>query len=124
MNDNTFFSIDRLVEFGLGLGVAQQLVSSMNHALQNTSIPGLQTPFVDTIQTHYHIMLDEKPAGPFTTSELARLITEGKLTKESYVWRPGMVQWNKAENVPDVLKLVALTPPPFKAPASVSGESA
>jgi hypothetical protein len=124
MNDHTFFSIDRLVEFGLGLGVAQQLAASMNHALQNTSIPGLQTPMVDAIQTHYHIMLDEKPAGPFTTAELARLITEGKVTKTSYVWRPGMVQWSRAENVPDVLKLVALTPPPFKAPVSTSGESA
>ena len=30
MDDNHFFSIDRLVEFGLGMGMAQQMIRVMN----------------------------------------------------------------------------------------------
>ena len=30
MNDQNFFSIDRLVEFGMSVAIAQQMVQSMN----------------------------------------------------------------------------------------------
>ena len=40
MNDDNFFSIERLVEFGLGMGIAQQMVNSMNQAMKNVHIPG------------------------------------------------------------------------------------
>jgi hypothetical protein len=45
---------------------------------------------------------------------LSRLINEKKVAKETYVWMPGMKNWKIIENVPEVLKLVALSPPPFK----------
>ncbi|KAB2970618.1 MAG: DUF4339 domain-containing protein [Zoogloea sp.] len=113
MNDDNFLSIDRLVEFGLGVSVAQQMVNSMNHMIQNTIMPGLQTPFLSNGPTSFHVILDGKPAGPFSESELSRLITEGKVRKESHVWYPGMAQWDLVERVPAVLRLVALAPPPF-----------
>ena len=57
--------------------------------------------------------IEGKQAGPFSEEEIARLICEGKVDKTTYVWRPGMPQWARAENVPEVLKIVALTPPPL-----------
>lgn len=116
MSDDNFFSINRLVEFGLGIGVAQQMVNSMNHSLQNTVIPGIQTPPISPGARNYHLMFDGKPAGPFSENEISRLITEGKVRKDTFVWRPGMAQWDVVENVADVLRLVALTPPPFSSP--------
>ncbi|MBB1077279.1 DUF4339 domain-containing protein [Rhodoferax sp. 4810] len=114
MDHDNFFSIDRMVEFGLGMAVAKQMTESMNLAMQNTHIPGLNTPMIRIAPKFYHAMLDEKAAGPFTEQEMSRLITEGRLTKNTYVWHPGMAKWETIENVPDVLKLVALAPPPFK----------
>lgn len=38
---------------------------------------------------------------------------DGRLAKDSYVWKPGMPQWQIAKNTPEVLRLVALAPPPF-----------
>jgi hypothetical protein len=114
MNNDNFYSIDKLVEFGLGMAVAQQMVNSMNHALKNTYIPGPQNPNVQQpVGYSYHVIVDGKPAGPFSEQELSRMISEGKVTKGTYVWRPGMARWEMAENVPDVLRLVALAPPPF-----------
>lgn len=123
MNDDHFFSMDRLVEFGLSMAVARQMTESMNQALRHTHIPGTQTAPLPPAHV-YHVLLDGKPAGPFAEHELSRLITEGRLTKDSHVWRPGMATWALAENVDHVLRLVALAPPPAPAPAPapLSGE--
>lgn len=116
MNDDNFFSINRLVEFGLGIGVAQQMVKSMNHALNNTQIPGSQTNPVGPPAKSYHLIFEGSPAGPFSENEMSRLITEGRVKKDSFVWHPGMPKWDVVANVPDILKLVALAPPPFDPP--------
>lgn len=114
MNDDNYFSIDRLVEFGMGIGVAQQMVKSMNHALANTYIPGPMNPMgAQRMPNTFFIVLDGKVAGPFSEEQMSLMITEGKVTKTSHVWKPGMAKWELTENVPDVLKLVALCPPPF-----------
>lgn len=113
MNDDNFFSINRLVEFGLGVAVARQMTDAMNQALDNTRIPGVHIASAAPVLHHYHVLLDGKPAGPFTEQELSRLISGGQLTKESYVWRPGMAKWGLAENDAYILRLVALSPPPF-----------
>ena len=116
MDESSFYSIDRLVEFGLTLGVATQMANSMNAGLQAMQIPGARNPMQPNApaedQPPFYAVLDDKPVGPLATSELSRLIAEGRVTKETYVWKPGMANWQLAENVPDVLRLVALTPPP------------
>ena len=43
MDDSHFFSIDRLIEFGMGMAIAQQMVGSMNNAFQNINTPGVDT---------------------------------------------------------------------------------
>lgn len=113
MNDDNFFSINRLVEFGLGMAVAQQMVGSMNKALHNTYVPGPQNSLSPNHTKTFHVIIDGKPAGPFNEQELSRLISEGKVVKSTYVWMPGMPKWDFAENVADVLRLVALSPPSF-----------
>jgi len=114
MNTDNFYSIDRLVEFGLGMAVAQQMVNSMNHAFANTTIPGTNNPMnPPRVANNYFVILDDKQAGPFSETELSRLITEGKVNKQTYVWKPGMLKWETAENVAEVLRIVALSPPPF-----------
>lgn len=115
MSDNSFFSMDRLVEFGLGMAVAQQMMNTMNQTLSQMQTPVATMPqnvVLNSINNGvYYVVLDGKQAGPFSQSELSRLINEKKVTKETLVWKPGMREWLTAENVPDVLKLVALMPP-------------
>lgn len=116
MDESGFYSIDRLVEFGLTLSVATQMANSMNASLQAMQIPGARNPMQPNVLAEdrplFYVVLDGKSVGPLATSELSRLIAEKRVTKETYVWKPGMPDWQLAENVPEVLKLVALTPPP------------
>ena len=116
MNNDNFFSIDRLVEFGLGIGIARQMVQSMNLALQNTYIPGTMNPAQGPLRNSsiFFVILDGKQAGPFSEADMTRMIAEGAVTRETYVWKAGMSNWAFCENVPEVLRLVALCPPPFK----------
>lgn len=109
MNESVF-STDKLIEFGMGLTVANQLVASMNTNIQAmNSKPGMQNN-VDEI---YYVVIDKAVAGPFSLTEISRLIAEKKIVKETYVWKAGMKDWTLVENVPEILKFVALNPPPI-----------
>lgn len=113
MNDESFFSIDRLVEFGMSMAIAQQMVQTMNHSISNMQIPGAMNPIEKSSQNSYFAVIEGKQAGPFSEQELARLIGEKIIIKETYIWKFGLSKWVFAENLPEVLKLVALSPPPF-----------
>lgn len=112
MNEDSFFSINRLVEFGMGLAVAQQMVQTMNKAMTTMHIPGSMNP-IQSVAPFYYVMIDGNQAGPFSEQEISRLISEKKIAKETFIWKPGLVQWEIAEKLPEILRLVALTPPPF-----------
>ena len=113
MSDD-FFSIDKLVDFGMGLSVANQMVQSMNSYIQQMQIPGAQNNNIKTdIQQIYYAVIDNKQMGPYTITEMSRLISEKKILKETYIWKPGMQNWDLAQNIPEILNMVALTPPPI-----------
>ena len=112
MDDDNFFSINRLVEFGMGMAVAQQMVQSMNLGISKMKVPGTFPNYQTPMPPHYHAMIDGHQAGPFSEQEIIAMIKDKKIVKETYVWCPGMPDWEIAEQVPEFLRLVALTPPP------------
>lgn len=119
MDNDHFFSIDRLVEFGMSLAVSQQMVQMMNHTMQNMYIPGAMAPMqnqqnnAQTLPNIYYAIIEGSSAGPLSESEIIKLISNKQITKDTYVWKPGMTDWQKVESTPEVLKLVLLAPPVF-----------
>lgn len=114
MNDDNFFSINRLVDFGMSMAVAQQMVKTMNSAITNMHVPGTMNPMQTVSPQFYYVIIEGNQAGPFSEQELSRLIAEKKITKETNIWKPGLPKWVIAEKLPEILKLVALAPPPFQ----------
>lgn len=112
MDDNHFYSIDRLVEFGLGIAVAQQMVRTMNESMQQMSVPGSFNMQRIAQPALFYAVLDESQAGPFTEQEVAGLILQKRIVHETYMWKPGMPSWTLAGQIPAVVRLVALAPPP------------
>lgn len=108
-----FYSMDKLVEFGMSMAIANQMASSMNQSLNQMQVPGAGRAMPTNTDNIYFVVIDGKQSGPYSLTELSRLITEKKIVKETYIWKPGMVQWELAENVSEVLRLVAITPPPI-----------
>ena len=113
MDDNNFFSINRLVEFGMGMAVAQQMVKTMNETMTNKYVHESMNPIEKSQQKFFYAMIEGYQAGPFSEQELTRLIADKKIVKETYLWMPGLSNWKLTEQIPEVLRLVALTPPPF-----------
>jgi len=116
MDNNSFYSIDRLVEFGMSLAVAQQMTQTMNQAMKDMYVPGAMNQMQAPLPKAYHAVIDGQQAGPFNEQEMMRLIGDHRITKETLVWTPGMPSWQPIEKVPQVLRLVALTPPPINTP--------
>lgn len=111
-NKDSFYSIDRLVEFGLGTAIATQMTTSMNEVFKNMSVPGAGNP-IPAPTVLYYAMIDGNRVGPMSESEVSQLISQKKISPDTYMWKPGMPDWKKVAEMPDVLRLVALMPPEF-----------
>lgn len=116
MDDQSCYYIDRLVDFGLGMGVANQMVGMMNQYVRTMDIPGSIQQLQRTVAPIYYVAIDRQPIGPLNDGEMASLIAQRKVTKDTLAWMPGMMGWQPIEKVPAILKIVALAPPPLPNP--------
>ena len=116
MDDQSCFYIDRLVDFGLGMGVANQMVGIMNQYMRTMDIPGSIQQLQRTVSPIYFVAIEGRPVGPLNDGEMASLIAQKKVTKDTLAWMPGMMGWQPIEKVPAILKIVALAPPPLPNP--------
>lgn len=108
---NSFSTIDHLVEFGMGMAIAQQMVNTMNHCIGSMQIPGTGNALSQgKASVQYHILVNNAVAGGFSAEELATLAKAKSLTPDTMVWRPGMSGWMQAKNVPEVQKIILLNP--------------
>lgn len=113
MNENSFYSIDRLVEFGLGMAMAQQMVRVMNETMQTMYVPGSPQNISIPQLTSIYVVINGSSLGPLSEKEFLSLVSENKVTKDNLVWIPGMSGWKPLQEVPNILKIIALTPPPL-----------
>ena len=113
MDESSFYSINNLVEFGMGMAVAQQMVKTMNQSIETMKVPGSFPAHQQQPQSLFYAVVEGKQMGPLSEQEVTRLIKEKKIVNETYMWKPGMQSWELAEKIPEVVRLVALTPPPL-----------
>lgn len=113
MDDQSCFYIDRLVDFGLGIGIANQMVGIMNQYMRTMDIPGSIQRMQQPVPAVYYVAIDRSQIGPLNDSEMAALIAQKKVNKDTLAWMPGLLGWKPIEQIPAILKLVALTPPPL-----------
>ena len=117
MNCNSGFSMDRLLEFGMSAAVAGQVMRNMNQTMTETMQPwpsSMKGPNTTAAPSHlYYAALDGKQAGPFSETEVIRLVNEKRITKDTLVWHQGMPAWKRAEDLPEMLRIIALAPPPL-----------
>lgn len=111
-----FSLIDRLIEFGMGLSLAQQMINTMNTAMSNMHVAGVNAG--TTGQTNcaaapyvavpWYAAVDNHQAGPLNETEVIRLIQKGAINENTLMWAPGMTGWQTACTIPSVNKLLLL----------------
>lgn len=113
MNDNSFFSIDRLVEFGMGMAMAQQMVGMMNQTMRQMYVPGSMQSMPAAQPVTFYVAVDGHQIGPVSESEFTQMVTKMQVTKDTLAWMPGMLAWKPIEQIPAILKIIAVAPPPI-----------
>ncbi len=110
MDDNNFFAMDRLMEFGLSMGMANQMINMMNQTMQNVQMPETAKPVLPQA-VEWYVVLDGKANGPFTEKEMKGLLLDKKISKDTLVWCAGMSAWQPIETTIEIQKLILQLPP-------------
>ena len=63
-------------------------------------------------QVQYTLNINGQNAGPYNMQQLQQLVQSGQLTRNTYVWKQGMANWDVAGNVQELSGLFGTVPPP------------
>lgn len=63
-------------------------------------------------QVQYNISVNGQQSGPFGWQQLQQMVQSGQITKDTYVWKQGMANWEFAGNVQELSSLFGAVPPP------------
>jgi membrane protease subunit (stomatin/prohibitin family) len=109
IQDNGFGNAGGMI---LGMNMAQGIVSQgQPQAFQQQSQQVAPPPIPQPSQ--YNIVVNGQSAGPYDLNVIKQMISNGQFTRETLVWKNGMANWEKAENVSEVSALFTQTPPPI-----------
>lgn len=97
-----------LAAAGAGVGMGMAMANQMGQAM--TGQPSGQVP---PPLPGYFVAADGKQTGPFGMDILQAKIRAGEITRETLVWRSGMKDWARSEDVPDLAALFQDMPPPI-----------
>ena len=114
MSDSTD-QMDRWMGLAMGMAASRQMAITMNETMDTVRAggagnPAAQNPF--NAGRVYYAVIDGKQAGPFSETEIVRLINDKRIFRETFLWHPGLSAWKAAENIPEILRLLVLLPPP------------
>jgi membrane protease subunit (stomatin/prohibitin family) len=91
----------------VGMGIGGAMGNQMGGIMSNIN----KTPPQPPVST-YHISLNGQQSGPFNIDQLKQFVQSGQFTKNHHVWKEGMAGWELAINIPDLLTIFSVVPPP------------
>lgn len=107
---NTMNPAGMMTGMMMGSALGNQMAGMMNNMGQQMQNSMNTPPPMPNVQ--YMVSVNGQQAGPFTVPQLQQMAMAGQITKETYVWKQGMVQWELAGNVQELNILFAPTCPP------------
>lgn len=93
---------------GAGFAIAGQMAQSFaGQSGQNNPPP------IPSQEIAFYVVQDGKQTGPFMMDMLMQMSRDGKLQKDTLVWRAGMASWAAAQEQPELAEIWANMPPPI-----------
>lgn len=102
------------IGMGMGLGIGGTMGNQMGN-LGGHLNTGQNQDTPPPPGFSYYILRNNKQEGPYDIEQVKSFVQTGQLLKNTYMWKQGMADWDKAENLSDVngfLKSSPLPPPP------------
>lgn len=94
----------------MGFSMASLFQKAMENTFMN-SMPLINNNQLNTPPKYIYAIIDGQQAGPFSPGEIMEYIRTGKITLETYMWKPGMPGWKLAKDIEDIAPGVNLLPP-------------
>ena len=100
----------------MGSAIGQNMAGMMNGALGGVNqqvppqMPGMNVPPVPPV-SQYNVAVNGQTTGPYTIQVLSQMAAGGQFTKDSLVWKSGMANWQKAEEVAELAPLFVPSAP-------------
>jgi len=98
----------------VGGAVGQNIAGTMNNMMSGANVQpvsGTVPPPIPAVT--YYVAVNGQATGPFDIATLTQMIVTGALIKESLVWKQGMIEWVKADSVPELQALFTHNIPPI-----------
>jgi membrane protease subunit (stomatin/prohibitin family) len=95
----------------MGGAMGQQMAGMMNQMGNNVQ-QSMNTP-PPMPQVQYNVNINGQNYGPYGMQQLQQMVQNGQLTRETYVWKSGMANWEFAGNVAELACLFGAVPPPM-----------
>ena len=102
---------------GLGAGMGMAMANQMAQPGRSgpwgaaPSAPAAPPP-PPSPEKVWHLAENGETSGPFSRASLGRMVSQGTLTRETYVWTAGQDGWKRAEDVAELARLFTILPPP------------
>ena len=93
----------------MGGAVGQQMAGMMGQMGQTVS-QSMNTP-PPPPQSTYFVSTNGQTTGPFTIPQLQQMVNTNDFTCETYVWKAGMKNWEKAGAIAELATMVGSVPP-------------
>ncbi|MEC7259357.1 MAG: SPFH domain-containing protein, partial [Pseudomonadota bacterium] len=97
---------------GMGMAMAQQMAQPGPWGAAPSPAAAPAAPPPPPVERVWHIAEGGETKGPFSKARLGRMVSEGGLTRETYVWTEGQDGWLRAGDVTDLARLFTVMPPP------------
>ena len=102
-------AVGNLMGAGIGLGVGLGAGNQMGNIAGNLNT---NTPPPPPTMVEFFVLFNNQQNGPFDINKLKELISNGSVTKDTLVWKAGMVNWDNAVNQVDLNSFFNSAPPP------------
>ncbi len=100
------------IQSGMGAALGLQMAQNVARPWGASKSAQAAPPPPPPVEHVWHIAKDGATSGPYSKARLGRMVTEGTLTRETYVWTAGQDGWQKAEDVRELAQLFTILPPP------------
>lgn len=106
------------MQAGMGAGLGMQMGQALSAGPWGakpaaiTPAPAAMAPPPPPVEHVWHVAENGATSGPFSKAKMGRMVSEGTLTRDTFVWTAGQDGWMKAEDVRELAQLFTILPPP------------
>lgn len=101
------------VGLGLGFGAGSQMgniAGNMNLGQNQSSSSSPPPP--PPVESTYYVLINNLQNGPHSIDTIKVMVAQNQINRETYIWKPGMVQWIKIIELDELKGYFNTIPPP------------